>query len=158
MYMADNECSQACPLVLDLAERVSKVENDVHEIDKKESNTNLILGRLEVAFTENTRVTQQVQNTLIGLQAEMQNNANITNATREDIRKLNEKYETSEDKSKVDFREVWKGIITNRLTYLLGGGLLVGALAAIGTGFVFIITNIDKVEAIWNILFKTNGI
>ncbi len=153
-----NDCNQACPLVLNLADRVDQLEQDQRDVDVKIARTDVILERVDQSINKFTEAVDSMKSAMLGLQSGVENaNSNIS-SVKEDVKQFKAEFKASEDKFKVDYRTIWNNIISNKLTYILGGGLFIGLTIGVIEVGKFVFTHIDQIEQIINILFNSKGI
>lgn len=140
----DDRCEQVnCQLVTELAKRVEKMECDIdnHALliasnDKKASISEVILDRVEKSLGEVARVIgvfektmSSIEKSMVQMQSGIANNADATNQIQSEIISIKKKFEEAENKSKIDWRDIVKEVLTKKLTWLVGGGLLIYAIS-----------------------------
>jgi hypothetical protein len=153
-----NECNTACPLVLNLADRVDQLEEDLRDVDIRVTRTDVILERVDLSINKFTEAVDSMKSAMLGLQSGIENaNLNIS-SVKEDVKQFKAEFKASEDKFKVDYRTIWSNIVSNKLTYVLGGGLFIGLAVGVVEVGKFIFTHIDQIEQILIILFNSKGI
>ena len=113
-----------------LSERVDKLENKMDDmrnmistIDNNSCVLQALLSRLETALQRNTDVILEMEKTLFGMQSEIKSVSLVTNQLRADIDGVGKRFEIAEEKNKIDFRVITKEILTNKIIWLLGGGI-----------------------------------
>jgi hypothetical protein len=153
-----NDCNQACPLVINLADRVGQLEEDIRDVDVKIARTDVILERVDQSINKFTDAVDSMKSAMLGLQSGIENaNSNI-NYVKEDVKQFKAEFKAAENKFKIDYRLIWKNIVSNKITYIFGGGLFIGITVGIIELGMFAFTHIDQIEQIINILFNSKGI
>jgi hypothetical protein len=162
--MSDQEVWYKSPHHDLLVERVVKVETALVQMDKAmvdvDKRTCLAEKILDRIDETNARlvdtikkfgeVVQEIKITLVGLQAEIKNGSNKTEEMKTKIDELDRKFDEAEEKSKIDWRVMFKDVLGKKIIWLLSGGLITGAIAAL----IFIIKNFDEITQIITILTK----
>ena len=126
--MTDVPCQQ----INDLAKRVEKMEGWIQDVDKRSSITEVLLEKFEIAFNKNTNVIEGIDDTLTKMSYELKNQSSRIEDLSSTTNELKTKFENSEKKFKVDFRDVLKAFL-DRNSHLLIPGAIV---SIIGTGLL----------------------
>jgi len=130
-----NSCNAPCIWIENLSKRVDKMEdtfgnvnNKVIDIDKRYSLTEILLAKLEAAFTNNTNAIISIEKTMISMQNDIKNNAYTTMRIEREVGEIKEKFDAAEEVAKLDLRVVFKRFIDNKVTWILGGGITIVTL------------------------------
>lgn len=138
-----------CQQIKDLAKRVEKMEGWVQNVDKRSSITEILLEKLEIAFNKNTNVIEGIDDTLTEMNYELKNQSlkiqNLSNTTNE----LKTKFENSEKKFHLDFRDIFKAFLDKNSHLFIPGAII----SIIGTGlFAFIKWIVENQDIVFNFL------
>jgi len=130
--MDDND---AVPFYMhkELVERVDKMEASVKELDKRGAITDVILAKNEAAFNKLTdavsdisKAITSIEKTMVIMQSDIKSWAIATLKIGEEVNQIKENFNSSEEKSKVDFRLIWKNIVESKIFWIFGGiGILI---------------------------------
>ena len=115
-------------------EKIDKVDEKVNLIDKRGLISEILIDKMEKAFTKNSEVMESLGETihriekfLDALQPNLENWNKNVNQNRDDIVKAEGKTEIleqlmrdSDEKSKIDLRVILKGFFSNKITWLVG--------------------------------------
>lgn len=120
-----------CKFGLSLSERVDSMATALAEVDKKASLSEKILERLEVTnsklgetIEKFSDVMQQFEITMVNMQNKVDATAEATREVKEKVSAIEKKIEAVDDKSKIDWAQAVKSVLTSKLIWLLGGGLV----------------------------------
>jgi hypothetical protein len=118
--------------------RIKKLEESVSGLDKKIAVSDTILGRVEVAFNRNIDVLSKttdaincIEKTMISMQNQINTSAEITVRIKNKVDQIESGFLASEEKAKLDFREVVKEIFKSKLVWIIGGGFFISLLQLI---------------------------
>ena len=143
--MTDVPCQQ----IQDLAKRVEKMEGWIQDVDKRSFITEVLLEKLEVAFNKNTYVIEGIDDTLTKMSYELKNQSSRIEDLSKTTTELKTKFETSEQKFKVDFRDGLKSFLDKNSHLLIPGAIL----SIIGTGLLaFIKWIVENQDIIFDFL------
>ena len=143
--MTDVPCQQ----IQDLAKRVEKMEGWIQDVDKRSFITEVLLEKLEVAFNKNTSVIEGIDDTLTKMSYELKNQSSRIEDLSKTTTELKTKFETSEQKFKVDFRDGLKSFLDKNSHLLIPGAIL----SIIGTGLLaFIKWIVENQDIIFDFL------
>lgn len=143
--MTDVPCQQ----IQDLAKRVEKMEGWIQDVDKRSFITEVLLEKLEVAFNKNTCVIEGIDDTLTKMSYELKNQSSRIEDLSKTTTELKTKFETSEQKFKVDFRDGLKSFLDKNSHLLIPGAIL----SIIGTGLLaFIKWIVENQDIIFDFL------
>lgn len=126
--------------------RVDKMENILLDLDKKSAISDVVLSKVESAFNRNTEAIISIEKTLIKMQGEINSQAEITVQIKEKVGQIESKFDLSEEKSKLDFRDIFKELLKSRVLWLLGGGVFIVLMQVI----IAIMNNLDKIVAVFH--------
>jgi len=120
-----------CEFGQETRKKVESMYEMLVEVDKKASLSEVLLSRLEIsngqlikAINQFSETIQEFKITMISIQNEIKNNATKTDGVKNKVDNIEKKIEQLEEKSKIDLLIIIKTIFTNRIIWLIGGGLL----------------------------------
>lgn len=143
--MTDVPCQQ----IKDLAKRVEKMEGWIQDVDKRSFITEVLLEKLEVAFNKNTSVIEGIDDTLTGMSYELKNQSSRIEDLSKTTTDLKTKFESSEQKFKVDFRDSLKSFLDKNSHLFIPGAIV----SIIGTGILaFIKWILENQDIVFNFL------
>ena len=135
-----------------LATRMAKMESTVAELDKRTAISDVILGRVEESFSRNVQVLSRtteainsIEKTMISLQDQINMNQQVTIAIKDKVDMIESSFQSAEEKSKIDFREVVKDFFKSKIGWVISGGFILSILNLIAK----IIENFDKISALF---------
>jgi len=139
-----------CQQINDLTKRVEKMEGWIQDVDKRSAITEVLLEKLEVAFNKNTSVIEGVDDTLTRMTFEIKDQSSkiidLSNTTNE----LKTKFESSEKKFQLDFRDVFKSFIDKNSHLFVPGAVI----SIIGTSLIsftkWVIENKEMIVTFFN--------
>jgi len=144
--MTDVPCQQ----IKDLTKRVEKMESWIQDVDKRSAITEILLEKFEIAFNKNTSVIEGIDDTLTSMSFELKNQSSRIEDLSSTTNELKTKFEISEKKFKVDFRDVLKAFLDKNSHLLVPGAII----SIIGTGLLafikWVVENQDIILAFLN--------
>ena len=139
-----------CQQIKDLAKRVEKMEGWIQDVDKRSAITEILLEKFEIAFNKNTSVIEGIDDTLTSMSFELKNQSSRIEDLSSTTNELKTKFEISEKKFKVDYRDIFKSFLDKNSHLLVPGAII----SIIGTGLLafikWVVENQDIILAFLN--------
>lgn len=135
-----------------LATRMNAMETRIADLDKRTAISEIILNRVEIAFDKNVEVLSRttdainsIEKTMVGLQDQINMNAQVTIAIKEKVDRIESNFEQAEEKAKIDFREIVKEFFKSKISWVISGGVIFALIELI----IAIVENSDKLSQLF---------
>ncbi len=139
-----------CQQIQDLTKRVEKMEGWIQDVDKRSAITEVLLEKFEIAFNKNTSVIEGIDDTLTSMSFELKNQSSRIEDLSSTTNELKTKFEISEKKFKIDYRDIFKSFLDKNSHLLVPGAII----SIIGTGLLafikWVVENQDIILAFLN--------